>query len=221
MSDLEFHSKNIADTKAKEKREIFVKVEEKKTIKQSAEEFQKKFAEAKAHAAESRARIENPGADEHGVIRSRQRFNINWRKVLKIFIPLVIIAGLALAVYLNWGAIHHEFFEVSRERAAELVRSNPGRAISMYDELIKQTTNEDSKIDLLYERMGLLSGYHADDYADQILADAYAAYEILPCYETASVIVETEENYGSTITAEEWRAKLETLEREGLILGNG
>ena len=221
MTDVEFHSKNIADTKAKEKREIFVKVEEKKTIKQSAEEFQKKFAEAKAHAAESRARIENPGADEKGVIRSHQRLNINWRKVFKVLIPLVIIGGLALAVYLNWGAIHHEFFEVSRERAAELVRSNPGRAISMYDELIKQTTNEDSKIDLLYERMALLSSRHADSYTDQILADAYAAYEILPCYETASVIVETEESYGSTTAAEEWRTKLETLEPEGLILGNG
>ena len=218
---LVFHSQNIADTKAKEKREVFTKVEEKKTFKQSAEEFQKKFAEAKAHAAESRARIENPGADANGVIRSHKRFNINWKLVRRITIPVIIVAGLAAAVYFNWGAIHHEFFEVSESRAQEFLPDNPERFIAMYDKIIDEAETEDSKIELLFNRVAILDSTYGSQFSKQILNDSYRAYEILPCYETALQSIEKEEKYGTTEKASEWSAKLETLEREGLILGNG
>lgn len=216
-----FHSDNIRDTKAREKREVFVKVEEKKTLKQSAAEFQQKFAAAKAHAAESRAKIENPGADEHGVIRSAKRINIPWRKVVKFAIPVVVLAGIGLAVYLNWGAIHHEFFEVSEQRAKEFVESDPQRYIEMYDKLIDEAKSEDEKVELLFNRIATLDGAYGSQYAEQILNDAYKAYEILPCYETILQIIETENKYGSPEKASEWSAKLDSSEKEGLILGNG
>lgn len=216
-----FHSENIKDTKAHEKREVFVKVEEKKTLKQSAEEFQKKFAEAKAHAAESRARIENPGVDENGVVSSRAKKPFPTKLVLKIGIPVLILTGVGLAIYLNWGAIHHEFFEVSEARANELLKSNPEKFISIYSQLIEQSTNDDDKVELLFDRISILESSYGDKFASQMLKDAHAAYEIIPCYETAQQIVSLEEKYGSPEEASEWKAKLETLDKEGLILGNG
>ena len=220
-SGITFHSGDISRTKAKEKREIFTKVEEKKTLKQSAEEFQKKFAEAKTQAAESRARIENPGADESGMIRSHKRFNINWKLVRRIAIPVVIGAGLAAAVYFNWGAINHEFFEVSESRAQEFLPDNPDRFIGMYDELISNAESTDEKVELLFKRIAMLDSSYGGQYTTQMLTDAYKAYEILPCYETGAQIVESENKYGSTDKASEWTVKLDSLEKEGLILGNG
>lgn len=216
-----FHSGDISGTKAHEKREVFVHVEEKKTIKQTAAEFQKKFADAKAHAAETRAKIENPGADANGVIRSHGHKAFPTKLVLKIAIPIFILAGIGLAVYLNWGAIYHEFFEVSTERATDFLDSNPQRFIEMYDQLIAESDSDEEKVSLLFLRMGLLESHHGETFAQQILKDAYQADEIWPCYETAERIVTAEETYGSSATAEEWKAKLETRERGGLILGNG
>ena len=216
-----FHSENIRDTKAHEKREVFVNVEQKKTIKQSAEEFQKKFAAAKAHAAESRAKIENPGADEHGVVASRTRKPFPTKTFLKIFIPVLLLAGAGFAVYHFWPAIHHEFFEVSEARARELIEKDPKRFIEMYDKLIAEAKDEDEKILLLYNRIGMLDQYYGSKYASQMLNDAYTANELLPCYETAEQIVWLEEAYGTEAKAEEWRTKLETLEKEGLVLGDG
>jgi len=216
---LVFHSQNIADTKAKEKREVFTKVEEKKTLKQSAEEFQKKFADAKAHAAESRARIENPGADANGVIRSHKRFNINWKLVRRITIPVIIIAGLAAAVYFNWGAIHHEFFEVSESRAQEFLPDNPERFIAMYDKLIEQETVAEEKARLLLTRAISLDAEHTQ----QIRSDVYAAEELYPSLTTAETIIWYEENYGSEAAVIEWTAQLTEREQEGkeITLGNG
>ncbi len=103
MSDPVFHSKDIADTKAKEKRKVFVKVEEKKTLKQSAEEFQKKFAEAKAHAAESRAKIENPGVDANGLVTSHVKKPIAKIILITLIIAAVVAGGIFIYSELTKG----------------------------------------------------------------------------------------------------------------------
>ena len=190
IKPLVFHSQNIADTKAKEKREVFTKVEEKKTLKQSAEEFQKKFTEAKAHAAESRARIENPGADANGVIRSHTRFDINWKLVRCIAIPVIIIVGIAAAVCFNWGVIYHEFFEVSESRALEFLPDNPERFISMYDNLIEQETDQEKKAELILEKGIYLEHNTSGEYIELIMQEAYKADSLLPCQETANRIIQ-------------------------------
>lgn len=213
-----FHSDNIRDTKAREKREVFVNVEQKKTIKQSAEEFQQKFAAAKAHAAESRAKIENPGADASGVIRSHTRKPFPVKLALKILIPVLILGGAGLAIYLNWGTIYHEFFEVSEERAHELFAKNPKKAISMYDTLIEQAKTNEAKATLYLNRAALLN---SPEYGEQALSDAYAADELYPSYSTAEVIIFLEEHYGSEEKAEAWAAKLEERQGKEIPLGNG
>ena len=213
-----FHSENIRDTKAHEKREVFVHVEQKKTIKQSAEEFQKKFAAAKAHAAESRAKIENPGADEHGVVASRTRKPFPTKTFLKIFIPVLLLAGAGFAVYHFWPAIHHEFFEVSEARARELFEKNPQKAISMYDTLIEKAKTNEEKATLHLKRIVLLD---SPEYAGQAIDDAYAAEELYPSYTTAEIIMSLEERYGSTEKAEEWATKLEEREGKEVTLSNG
>lgn len=139
-----FHSQNIADTKAREKREVFVHVEEKKTIKQSAEEFQKKFAEARAHAAESRAKIENPGADANGIVASREH-RFSPAKILKIFILVVILGIIGLVVYLNWDTIYQKFFEASEEKAMSLLADNPEDAGAMFVRIVNKASDPEQK----------------------------------------------------------------------------
>ena len=214
-----FHSENIRDTKAREKREVFVNIEQKKTIKQSAEEFQRKFAEAKAHAAESRAKIENPGADEHGVVASHVRKPFPTKLVLKIGLPILILAGIGLAAYLNWPTIYHQFFEVSEAKAQELFATDPQKSIAMYDTLIKQAKTNEEKAKLYLNRVVL---FDSPEYASQLFSDARAAEELYPSYTTAAVLKSLEERYGTIEKAEEWAAKLE--ERQGgeeIPLGNG
>lgn len=219
---LAFHSDNIHSTKAHEKREVFVKVEEKKTFKQTAEEFQKKFAAAKAHAAESRAKIENPGADASGVIRSHTRRPFPVKTVLKIAIPLLILAGAGLAIYLNWPTIYHEFFEVSEEKATKLLLSDkPAEFIKMYDGLLEKATTPENKAALHLTRAINLEENYPGEYTEQCASDIYAAEDLYPSYTTAQAIITFEETYGSKTKAEEWRAKLDERNGKEIILGNG
>ena len=224
-----FHSGNIADTKAKEKREIFVKVEEKKTLKQSAEEFQKKFAEAKAHAAESRAKIENPGADANGVIRSGKSVNINWKLVRKIAIPAVILGGIGLAVYLNWGAIYHEFFEVSEERAYELLGSDPERAATMFESIIVNEADSSTRAkksiwyaDNLFKSCSSEEGMNC---SGKILETIFKLSEISenasPSRLSALYMSTYYAQKGNTTEAEKWTATAESRYVEGEGYGEG
>lgn len=210
-----FHSSNIADTKAKEKREVFVKVEEKKTLKQSAEEFQRKFAEAKAHAAESRAKIENPGVDASGVIRSHTRKPFPVKLALKILIPVLILGGAGLAVYLNWGTIHHEFFEVSEARAYELLSSNPERAISMFEKVLAEETDSKKKESksIIYAHKFLdiclgENGYSCSNTElEAIRKFAEIAESITPSYQSATLMMDYYSAKGDQSNLDAWSEK--------------
>lgn len=218
---LSFHSDNIAGTKAKEKREVFVKVEEKKTLKQSAEEFQKKFAEAKAHIAETRAKIENPGADANGVIRSRAAFTIPWKTIFKILIPLAILATADYLIYSNWSTINYYLFEVSETRANDFIDKDPERYIKMYGQLIANAKTAEEKARLHLARAISLEDSHPGKYISQIKTDLYDAEEAYSSCTTASHIADFEDKYGSTTAAAEWRDKLAECEGKELTLGNG
>lgn len=219
---LAFHSDNIADTKSKTKREVFVNVEQKKTIKQSAAEFQKKFAEAKTHAAESRAKIENPGADENGVIHSRTPFVFPWKAVIKILIPLAILGIAGFFIYQNWSTINYYLFEVSERRANDFIDKDPARYIKMYDQLIANAKTAEKKAELYLIRAINLEDSHGEKYISQVKSDLYAADEVYPSYTTANLILEFEEKHGSATAVEEWRNKLAERDKERIIeLGNG
>lgn len=204
-----FHSSNISDTKAREKREVFVKVEEKKTLRQSAEEFQKKFAEAKAHAAESRAKIENPGADERGVIRSRQRFSLPWKKIIKTIVIIIIVAGLGIGGYLAYPAIKERFTPTVEKAVAAAAAGKCQESIQNYQGVIDSASSATTKADLLQSRIMTLFQNCHDQSSSQILKDAYAAEELSPSAKTAYTIWFMESEYGDAAKAEEWRVKSE------------
>lgn len=218
-----FHSENIKDTKAHEKREVFVKVEEKKTLKQSAEEFQKKFAEAKAHAAESRARIENPGVDENSVVSSRTKKPFPTKLVLKIGIPVLILAGVGLAIYLNWGAIHHEFFEVSEARAYELLPKDPVRAASMFKKVLSEKTEPKAKgqkgvwyANQILNTCRDESGFNCSaELVKEVIKIAIIAEESSPTYLSADILETCYTAIGDEPEAKNWHNNAENRYEEG------
>jgi len=224
---MEFHSKNIADTKAHEKREVFVNVEQKKTIKQSAEEFQRKFAAAKAHAAESRAKIENPGADANGVIRSHVRRPFPTKLALKIGIPVLLLAGAGLAIYLNWPAIYHEFFEVSEEKANELLSKNLPKAIEIYDKLLVEQTDQKTKAFKYLAYSEKIEESCSPECSTETLAKIKeyitASESLNPTYASANLMYSYELNYGDSNVASEWEEKMNVRQASDKTggLGNG
>lgn len=208
---LAFHSGNIADTKSKTKREVFVNVEQKKTIKQSAAEFQKKFAEAKAHAAESRAKIENPGADENGVIRSRIPFVFPWKATI---ICLVII-GLGIGIYLAYPTIAYHLMP-SEQRGFEILLQDKTAGIEYLTKLADRQTTANAKATILVNTGEyLLEKY--DDAGEDIRQLAYKAEKLAPSIDTAVLIWRYQQTYGTEEEATNWLQIIE--ERGGNIYG--
>ncbi len=141
---------------------------------------------------------------------------------LKITIPFFIVLGTGIAVYANWGTIYHEFFEVSEERAHELlIAKKPESFIKMYNKLIEKETDPKEKATLYLTRALALKEAFDNNYISQCISDAYAAEKIYPSYTTANFIVELERAYGSQEKAEEWEKVLPNREGKEIILSNG
>lgn len=211
VSSISFNSEKLMNTKAKEKREIFVNVENKKSLKENAEEFQKKFMRLKNRANESNKTEVAP--------KEKKPFPV--KKLLKILIPLILIIAAGIAVYANWDYINYNLFEVSEKRAKDFIKDNPNRYISIYDSLINKTNNPEEKSTLLLTKVSMLEGNHPGEFAEQCLKDVYQAEELYPSYTSAELIINMESKYGSEATAEEWKAKLSGREGKVLVLGDG
>lgn len=216
---LAFHSDNIHSTKAHEKREVFVKVEEKKTFKQTAEEFQKKFAAAKAHAAESRAKIENPGADANGVIRSHTRRPFPWKLVVFVVILIALGAGGYFAYKSYWPTIYSKYFDYSIENAYKLLKTDYARSIKIIEHNISKETDNEVKANLMLTKADMLDSGCGAECSTQILDSVYLAEETSPNYMTAGYIIDYETKYGSEEEAKKWEAII--LTREEKPYGNG
>jgi len=127
--EVTFDSGNLANTKAKEKREIFVNVGQKKTIKQSAEEFQRKFAAA-------RDRVANQGANANGEIKSKKPIP------KKPFVIALIIIILGAGGYLAYPTIK-SYFTPTKEKAYKLLQENPRKGVDYYYRLYTKESNEE------------------------------------------------------------------------------
>ncbi|MBR3320045.1 hypothetical protein IKG20_01950 [Candidatus Saccharibacteria bacterium] len=210
MADVEFHSKNIAETKAKKDREVFVNVQEKKTIRQSAEEFQKKFAEAKAHASESRAKIENPGADENGVIRTHKQ-KTNWKPIIAVLI-IIIIGITAYYVY----PLIDKALTPTFEEAYELIKTDYEKGFNAYQKIINHSKDKSEKSDALARRSYAIIQVCDGKCLNQIKSDANEAEKISPSPNTAWLWHIIEYRYGSEDESENW---IKTANSRGGISG--
>ena len=197
LSTMSFNSEKLMSTKAKEKREIFVNVENKRTLKENAEEFQKKFMKLKNRANETDKTVAAP--------KEKKPFPV--KKFLKIFLPLILLLAAGIAIYVNWDYINYNLFEVSEKRAKDFIKDNPNRYISIYDSLIKKTNDPEEKSTLLLTKVSMLEEEHPGEFAEQCLKDVYQAEELYQSYTSAELIIDMESKYGSEATAEEWRAK--------------
>ena len=202
--DVTFHSDDLSNTKAKEKREVF-NVQQKKTIKQSAEEFQRKFTAAKNRAA-------NPGPDTNGVIKSKKLIS------KKPFIICFIILALGIGGYFAYPVVRN-YFELTPEKANMELEKNPEKFISMYNKLISQTDDPKEKASLLIDRAFLLTEQYEKEYFSKALEDAYQADSLYPSMTTAALIAELEQKFGSEEKAKEWEEKI--LERDGIEIIKG
>ena len=205
---INFHSNNIASTKAKEKREIFVNVKQERSIENSVKSIQQKYSEIKTTAKNT---IET---------QKKKIDNQKKKKIKKIIIIILAVMLLGGGGYLAYYLIK-ESQSVSSEKADNYLTTDPDKFISMYEQLIANTNSSEEKVDLLITRINAFRYTYGEEYAEQMLKDAYRAHEIYPSYTTANMIVELEHEYGSEEKANEWREKLNEYRGIEINISNG
>jgi len=199
--EVTFDSGNLANTKAKEKREIFVNVGQKSRF--------------------GRFTAKNKQENNNTNFNGKPKKPFPTKKVVKLCIPIIFVLAIGAAIYLNWSTIYYNLFEVSETRSRDFLENDPKKFISVYDAMIKQTEDNEEKAILYLERANKLEEAHPGEYVEQYRNDVYAAEGIYPTYTTAEYIIRFEETYGSETTAEEWRTELSKRKKgEEIIVGD-
>lgn len=210
-----FHSDNIGQSKAHEKREVFVNVVEKRSVKQTAEEFQKKFANAKSHAAESRRKIQ-----ANGLIPERIKKKFPLKKVLLIGIPVLALGIGGFVVYQNWDEIYYKYFEVSREKTVSFLKANDKSTFETeFTKLVNKAPDATEKSLLYVWKAEVLNAYCGEPCSKEILESAHKSEETFQSKNSALVIYKYEKLYGDESKASEWLEKSESRENYGGEVG--
>ncbi len=204
-----FRSENLNQTKAYEKREVFVNVQEKKTAKTLVNDFQKKFAYAKSHTEETKAKIQNPNGE------AQQKKPFPTKKVLKISIPIAILLVIGIVVYMNWRTIYSNYFEISKEKALTLLKSGDKSGFEEHFTKLTSKAKDDKEKSFLYVwKAGILDAYCGSDCSAEILETAHESEEIIPSKDSALVIYQFETKYGDETEAQKWLEK--SMDRESI-----
>ncbi len=210
---INFRSENIANSKAKEKRDAFVNVQPERTIEKSVESIQQKYDNLKTNTKEA-------------IIESRKETSDNPKKKINVHIIKKIIIYILTFTALSVGGYYVYYLikdsqTITPLKASSYLKTNPDKFISMYDKMIDENSQAEIKVGLLFERINELRYNCGKEYAKQILEDAYMAHEIYPSYTTVNMLIEVEQEYGSGEKAKEWQDKLNDYRGIEIIFNYG
>ncbi|MBR3131219.1 hypothetical protein IKG31_01460 [Candidatus Saccharibacteria bacterium] len=210
---INFHSENIANTKAKEKREIFINVQQERPLERGVKSIQQKYDEIRTSARDAIA------SQKERIVEVKKRGN-NYN-IKKIIIIILIITALGAGSYLIYRYLIKDDQPSTYNTVSEYLATDPEKFISTYDQLIDKASSSIEKIDLLFARINALRYTYGEEYAEQMLQDAYRAHEIYPSYTTAKMIIELEQEYGTDEKAKEWQNKLNEYRGIEIYISNG
>ena len=202
-----FHSSNLADTKAYEKREVFTNVEKENSFKSSLKSLKSRF---ETEISEKLTKPVKPIKKAHHEKPPIKR--------IAIFIScLIVVTGLVITGIHLYPIIKAKF-EISEEKALSMSSEKPDEAINMLKKIIEETDDIEEKAGLYLQIAYILE---ENGQINEALRYAYDAHDLFPSYTTAIRISELESVLGNESNAILYETEAEKNKEIILELGNG
>ncbi|MBQ3261051.1 hypothetical protein IJH29_00070 [Candidatus Saccharibacteria bacterium] len=210
-----FHSDNLSETKAKEKRAVFVNVVETKTKQEQLAEVKAKLKTRFTTLKDWLTKVLTPKNAHLGTVTAGQHITSKPPFPLKRFLIIVISAATLIVLGIIFVPKAAKLLEISPENAAKQLYEHPRLGIWLYDQLISRATTSEEKANYYLTRASNLTKDNPQNCPkNQILNDFYKYDELTATAESAYQVYGIESFFGNTEAAEEW---LQTAINRGFV----